>query len=522
MIPILAPLPRRWWAVVLALGVSAWLLLLPTSPGTFPGDEREAPVALNLHWQVHERGLAGTIADDLHGYPFRSDRTVIDGVPLAAITSAPLCAAFGFAGGMWAWILGVLWIAGAGAAWLAMRWWGTAGAGLIAGFGFQTSEALVGSVADGRSGMAFAACFLAPALLWGVRGNVVVAGVIAGFGSLAYAPWALPLLAFALGPSLLARRAPLAGLAAWAVVVGIPLAWVLSGRNELPALDPWAPALFNFQQVRPVDLALGRIQAEMLGVLARPVLLGLAAWTVWRARLRHVWIPALATLVFVILGLGAWLPGPVVLPGGWIAGVLWWPDRWWLVVALGIALLAGGAAPAGRAGRAGRAGPAAVVLAEVLLSPSLPMGVIELKPAASAVVLARAPDVPLVLLPLGGGRLRPDRLDLIDQIGHGRPMASGTRSPLDRAAPDALLRSWNSNRGLRALAGCERGDGPPAAGAAPEGGETLDLVHAGLREVYLDPRYVGGDADYVACVERVLTGWERLEEAPLVRYRAPG
>jgi hypothetical protein len=615
LLPVLAPLPRRWGLVLLALGVTAWLLLVPANarPGTFPGDPDlpYAPVTLNLHWQLHGRGLAGLVADDLHGFPLRTDRVVTDGVPLDAFTSWPLTSAFGFATGMWAWLLLTVWAAGAAGAWLGMRWWGTLGAGLVTGVGFQVGEALLREIADGRPSQAFAALFLPLALGLGVdaarRGSVRAAagaGVAVGLGTLA--SWGMgpclvvvgfgPLVAVALarggtgvvarvrrtgmaaigavgtaggggfgahpetpGDAAGSRGGPVApgadaggggasggiagrgaghgpdgialvavllvAVAALLVPVAPALAWVAAGRGELPSLgmDPWQEALVGLQQVRPVDLALERLWA-LDGVavrsLARPALLLAAAWTLGRGRLRHVAAPLAVTCVLALLGLGAWLPGPVVAPWGWlqtlpVLGRLWWPDRNWIGVALGLALLAGGAP------RRIAPGLALALFAEAwLLSPSLPFGAVQLGRSPSAQVLAQAPDVPLVLLPTGEGPFRPDRLDLVDQITHGRPMANGTRAALDLTAPDAVLRGWRNNSGLRALLACEMGAG--AVGDATDRAEATEaLVRAGLREVYLDPRYVKDDTAYVACVEGVLTGWTRGEEAPLVRYRAP-
>lgn len=528
LIPVLAPLPRRAWMVLVGMLLPAWLLLCPANavPGTFPGDPDlpDGPIAVNTHWQVQTFGLASYVADDLHGYPFRTDRSVVDGIPLDALGAAPLCWLFGLHTGLWLWAIGVAWAAGAGAAWLGMRWWGTLSAGIVCGAGFLVAEVALREVGEGRSTLAFV--FLAPALAAGVaaaRGgtrSAIAAGVFAGIGTLAQWVFVLPLLACALAPSLPFRRG-LATLASFAAVVAFPAAWVLSGRNEVPSLgmDAWSPALLDFQQVRPVDLGLARIHGGVLtGTLGRPVLIALVGWSLWKARARHVWVPALIGITFAILGLGAYLPGPVVLPWGWLQSLpglsrAWWPDRWWVVVSLALCLIAAGARlPLGAALLC------AVGLLEeaVLLSPALPFSAIELRPSSSAKALARVPDVPLVLLPLGEGRFRTDRLDLVDQIAHARPLAQGTASSFDLGAPDALLRSWRTNHGLRALAACELGR--PAEDLDRV---TFDLVHAGLREVWLDPRYLGSDATYATCVETVLAGWSRSEEDPLVRYRAP-
>jgi hypothetical protein len=541
LLPILAPLPRRAFVVFLALGVSAWILLCPANPrpGGFPGDPElpYAPVTLNLHWQLHTRGFESLVADDLHGFPFRTDRIVTDGVPLDALASWPLCKAFGETTGMWLFALATVWGAGAAAAWLGMRWWGSLGAGLVAGVGFQVGESVLRELADGRSTQVFAAIFLPLTLGLAVdgagrarAGSSVAAGLAAGLGTLA--SWGMaPLLGVAaFGPSLLAgwRRGAVAAvfvLAALAVVVAPAVAWLVAGHGELPSLgtDPWAEMVLALHPVRPVDLALDRLYGAdgvVLHSLLRPVLVGVAVWAGWRQRARHLVVPLGFVCVLALLGIGTWLPGPVVAPWGWMQalpglGRLWWPDRAWIGVALGLSLLAAAAPrkvlPLVALGLFGEA---------LLLSPSWPFGRIELVPAASARVLAEAPDVPLVLLPTGEGALRPDRLDLVDQILHGRPLAGGTRPVMDLTSSDAVLRGWRNNAGLQALLACETGQTTTGAGA-PDGAATTALVQAGLREVYLDPRYVGDDAAYVGCVEGVLTGWSKEEAKPLVRYRAP-
>ncbi len=567
LLPIPAPLPRRAWIVALALLLSAWGLLLPGNvlPGGFPGDPARpfAPVTLNLHWQLHERGLAGLAADDLHGFPMRTDRLVTDGVPLDALSSWPLTLALGESTGMWAWAIVTLWAVGGAAAWLGMRWWGTLGAGLVTGLGYQVGEALLREVSEGRPTQAFAAIFLPVALGLGVEAArraadgtpatraALGAGLVAGIGTLASWNLAPGFVLAALGPlswtlarGLAARgwagwkrtaprgaspggAAPLiAALAAFAVPVLPALAWVVTGQNELPSLgmDPWREVVVGLRQVRPVDLATARIHGldgVAIGTLARPMLLLAAGATLWRARPRHVAAPLVFACLLALLGLGAWLPGPVVLPWGWLqslpggAGRLWWPDRSWIGVALGLALLAAGAprrvVPLVALGVFGEAW---------LLSSALPFDRVPLGPSPSSDVLAHAPDVPFVLLPTGEGPLRDDRLDLVDQIRHGRPMANGTRPVLDLTSSDAVLRNWRNNGGLRSLLACEMGGGASAGelqGAAA--GEAL--VHGGLREVYLDPRYVDANPTYIPCVEGVLAGWSRADEWPLLRFRAP-
>lgn len=546
LFPTLHPRPPRFWLVLVVLIVSAWCLLVPSNmvPGTFPGDVSlpYAPVTLNYHWQTHTRGVEGVLADDLHGLPYRTDRSVVDGIPVDALVSWPFCAAFGFAGGMWVYSLVLVWALGASGAWLGGRWWGTWSGALVTGVGFQVCEGVLREMGEGRSTQAFAAIFLPLALGLGVlaaEGGVLaggMAGVCAAIATLSSWDFALFAVPLALGPAVVQRRWAGGGtvVTAFAILVFPVAAWVWSGLPEMPSagLDPWAPARLGAALVRPVDLAAARIYGTdgvALGTVLRPVLVALAAYGIWLRRaepgaLRTWGWPLALASGGVILGLGAWLPGPVVMPWGWLSllpGVsrLWWADRAWMVPGLILALAAGSA----------RLPVMATLLAAglfveeaVLLSPALPFGAVGLLTPDSAMRLAVAPNVPLLLLPLGQGRFRTDRLDLVEQISHGRPMANGTRSPFDATAPHALARGWRENAGLHAVGECEQG----VAGAVvpPDAATTSGLVHAGIREVWLDLRYLGegaAGATYRACIENVLDGWTTEDDAPFVRFRAP-
>ena len=545
------------------------MLFRSGGPGTFPGDPRlpYAPVTLNLHWQLHTRGFAGLLADDLHGFPLRTDRIVTEGFPLDALTSWPF-AALGEPTGMWLWIVAVMAAVGAAGAWLGMRWWGTLGAGLVAGLGFQVSEALLREVAEGRPTQAFAAIFLPLALGLAMERRTfgaVLAGVCAGLGTIASWNLAPILVCAGLGPLVLGwfsgggappRNAPpggeppgppvrahpgnsagapmrsapnnvargaslLAFLAALIAVVAPVAAWTYAGRGELPSfdLDPWGEAVLGAVQARPVDLAAARIYGATgvaLKTVWRPILV-LAAVATARRMPPRAWAgPVLFAAVCAILGLGAVLPGPAVMPWGWLQSLpglsrLWWADRAWIGVGLAAALLAAGA-PGGW-----KPVLAVALVFEAFSGGALPFKHVNYGPTPTSDVLALRPDVPFVLLPTGEGPLRADRTDLLDQVFHGRPMANGTRAVDDLRSSDAVRRGWSGNAGLRALLACEMG------GGAADADRTMAsdaLIRAGLREVYVDPSYVFDDPAYGACVEGVLAGWERGEEPPLWRYRA--
>lgn len=531
----MGPLPRGWRWVVGVLLLSAALLLLPHAlrPGTIPGTTPDAAVTVNLHWQVQTHGLSSYIADDLHSFPRRTDRLVQDGLPLDAWASAPLCAVLGLPLGMWAYTLLLLWALGVSAAWLGGRWWGNSSAALVCGVAYQSAEALLVALGEGRSTVVFGAVFLPLTLGYSVLaartgqlGAAVAAGVTAALASLAGWTWALPALALALAPQLVRRRGATT-LASFSVLLVFPLAWVISGRGEVPSLsmDPWSSISLGLEEVRPVDLAAARVfglDGVLLRSLLRPLLWAAVALTLLRQPLRVTWLPATLGLVFVILGLGPYLPGPLVLPFGLLMDLpgfsrFWYPDRWWALLSLGAAVLAAGVAHPRLPQRL------VPLLAPLLLceafftSAALPFSALPLPPADTARVLAERPEVPFLLLPVPGGQYRVDRLDLLDQTAHGRPMANGVRSPFDLTAPDPLLRQWQSNRGLAALTACEQGQTP----SAPEG-VTSDLIHDGIRMIYLDTRYLDREGAYRRCVESVLTGWtQEQEQAPFLRYQAP-
>jgi hypothetical protein len=475
--------------------ISTLVLAAPSAlrPGELPGNPQMpyGPVAANLHWQVHSRGLSSYIADDLHGYPHRTDRSVTDGIPLDAFSSWPFSALFGDAFGLWIWALSLIWASGMAAALLGMRWWGRWEAGLITGIGWQVSEGWLREIGDGRYHVAFAASFLPLILICslegrkGKLGGAVLAGVGAGVAGLSDPSLAAAAFMLAALPLLGTwRRLPMM-LTAWAATLGVPAAWIYSGLREVPSMsmDPWSEALIDFSQQRPVDIVATRIygwHGVMMASLLRPVLAIGVYGVVKHFPLQRWRFPALIGLIAVIFGLGPSLPGPLVLPAGWLLELpllerAWWSDRWWLVVGLCLAWVAGGIGPSFLK----LSLPHWVfsfifsigLLTEArLLSPSLPWPTVPLPPSDSARILAAHPDVPFVLLPLPGGRFRPDHLELIDQITHGRPLAHGTRPPFDLTAPDTLLRAWQQNAGLRALAACETGQA-----ANPNGRESADL-----------------------------------------------
>jgi hypothetical protein len=98
-------------------------------------------------------------------------------------------------------------------------------------------------------------------------------------------------------------------------------------------------------------------------------------------------------------------------------------------------------------------------------------------------------------------------------------MANGTRPPLDLRAPDALLRGWRDNAGLRGLLSCEANASPQTTGK-----ETFDLLYTGIRAVYVDLRYTQGSEgeSYLKCVEQVLAGWVvGTEQPPFQKYEPP-
>lgn len=540
--------------------------------GYLPGDAGSASALdrINLHWQFHAHGIAGLIASDLQAYPARTDRLVTDGLPLDALTSAPLLAVLGWPDGLWLWNILVLWGIGLSAAWAGARIAGWPGA-LITGAIYQSCDRALWATAQADTRLsagllllplvAGAAC-PSPAGGAGAR-SPGLAGLL---GALAFLcdPGLLPgLLLVGAGPMIAARDG--AGLAragiSAAATAAIPLAWLQSGAYELPGLSvrPWSPTPGSADGLRPVDLAAAAIygaDGAMLWSLLRPATALLIAARVAEDRPEGWRRWAVLGLIGCMLGLGAELPspiGPLVLPSGWLADLplpvsLLAADRSWAAVSLAGALLAAGAVPAVRArlralpvirpllapGSPGViALPILLALAAPLearlISPRLPVPLVPAAPSATARILAATPGLPVLLLPLPGGRFRPDHLDLLDQTWHGRPMAHGARLPSDAMAPDSLQRLWRQNAGLAALWRCEQL--LPGEEIALSGREGAALLEAGYRSVYIDQRYVqhaggaGGEAGegWSRCVAAVLAGWSLAPSPdPLLKYEPGG
>lgn len=540
---------RDWLIIGAGTLLAALALLAPEAlrRGWLPGDAQSAEALgrINLHWQAHAYGLPGLIASDLQAHPFRTDRLLTDGFPLDALLSSPLIGLLGWPDGLWLWNILLLWGVGLSAGWLGAR---QAGApqiapwqvGLCCGVMYQCSDRVLWAAGDGATQVSLALLLL-PVVLGQALQNAprapIFAGIAGGFAALSE-PSLLPAaLLLGAGP-LVARRswrglldAAIAGL----VVVALPLAWMQSGVYEVPGLsvNPWTPAPGSPDGLRPVDRIAARIyglDGAMFAALARPLAALLILLRVRHDRLERWRLPALLGLLACILGLGPELPGPLVLPSGWILGLplpvsAGRADLAWAAVSLPAALLAAGSLPLLPAPAALR--PLLAPLLALLfvaearaLSPRLPFPVVPLTPSTTARILAATPALPVLLLPLPGGRFRPDHLDLLDQTFHGRPLAHGRLLPSDHQAPDSLQRLWRQNDGLRALYACEQvlpGEEPVLSGK-----ERKSLRDAGFRVVYIDRRYVSAreaGTVWMGCVARVLEGWtEAPSPEPFVKY----
>ena len=511
-------------------------------PGHVPGDlsdagPRGAAVQLALAAALRERGLAGWLADDAHGFPARSDRVAGLGVPLPGLveaglaplgpTLAPWAASLGVAmlGSLGAWVLGragghvrgvlaaAVWCTGA--AWLRATHAGDAAALL--------SMALLPWVAcAARGGRLLPAASLAAIASLGTPELAPVAGLAWWVGSDARREGP-PTDAESENKSLAATVAALTPLA-------LPLAWWAAARAvPSPPVMPWATTFMDGLPARPVDLeaaaSLGRA-GVVLDTLARPVLLATAAlaWVGARHEVRSLRGTAALAGGALVLALGpVWqvpLVGQVVLPWGLLQQIpgLEGRDAPW-VCAVGVSLAVCGLVAREGALPGWRGALLAVgLLAEArVLSPSLPVPSLDLRLDAADAVLARGRG-PLLVLPLPGGALRRDRGDLLAQRVHGRPLVNPlveVEGPWTSHGERAL---WRDNPALTALLGCEDGRAAPEADAATV---AAALGRAGIAEVVYDARVPGSDRA-LACTAALLQGWQRGAEAPLTWWRPPG
>jgi len=282
--------------------------------------------------------------------------------------------------------------------------------------------------------------------------------------------------------------------------------------------------------------------------LVFPLLAGLVLAGVVGQRLRR-WVAPLAWAALGgLVAMGPWIQLPAggpALPGPYLAALdlpllrrFWWPHQALLLAAPGLCLLAGGGAaavlrqlsPGGRLSRVlrrlrsrsnpqhltspGRANvplwgsllvAAALLLEAFLVLPQLPMPTRNNEQSAAVQALKKGRG-PLLILPFGGGPLRPHRQLLLDQIRHGRPLVNGHLFPHKALAPRSYTRSpiWAA---VRYLSLCE-----VASSRRPSwdnlAAARAGLTRVGLREVHVEFSAVrASTADkvrYFNCLERLL------------------
>lgn len=554
--PRLGPSPSgAALAYVPGLLFSAVLLLYPLSlaPGRWiagMGELPDGPGTMNYHWLVHTRGLLASTWSRMLGYPAGIDRIVVDGFPLDALASEPFCALLGWPLGFNVYLVALLWLLGIAVAWLAARWWRSTAAALVAGATMQSAGIVCVEIAEGRSTQVFGALFLIAAVGLTVQGlerrrtlPMLLAGACWGLGALSYwfmgwfvalALMVLLLLAWLEGRSV--GRLSLALIAGCLLVVAAPLAYtmLLIDRQPGMAAGPWSivvhrgevgslARLVESRALRAVDLISGPHRVRF-------VVLVLGCLALVAARMRRVAAP----LAWLVIGgwttIGVWtldseslaVPGPFALtlhlP---FLSRLWWPDRGLLLLAPGVALLAGGgAALVARKLRTELAVGgmlALAILAEVIGLGSLwPMPVVSSAVRPEADIIA-ADTGPALILPLPSGSLGEDSMALYDQTFHGRPLLNWTTVPSTSTAP-AAYRRLGRVPVIAGLEDCEADTVDPRTQDVVDGADQLRAL--GLRQVYLHltpleelgPR---GEA-YLACVRALLGSEGELVEPYLV------
>ena len=548
--PRLGPRPAGMPGVAALLLLCAIVLLAPASlhPGAlFSGSDvyPDGQGTFWHHWLFHTEGLLGESHTRLQMYPHVVDEVVLGGFPLDAMASWPFALIFGWPRGYGIFQVASLWGAGLAMAWLAGRWWRSPAAALIAGVAYEASAPLLRELAYGRSTQVFGAIFVPLALGWFARAVVegrprdaMLAGLASAGCALAY--WyhglfcvlgLLVIAALAWWEGLPAPRTLLLTLGTLGIVCLLPAAYTFGQLGQVGGVRTTLYSTIHFGEfdMRLVDLLEERDLTSTLnegsaGLL--PVLYGLAVLGILRERPRRWLAPLVWTLGGGLLALGpvlAWV-GPLPLPGPFglfslvpVLRRMWWPDRALLLVAPGIALLAGGGAahllsrlPVG--GAIQRRVPAllaptllaASLLVEAwLVLPTLPMPTTSAVPSARAEAIAQGTG-PLLVLPQPIGPYLLGSTIRLDQVFHRRPLVNGLMPPGDATAP-ASYRDFSMFPAMAHLYGCAVTPTPFTSDAAAA---ILPLRRLGITEVVVDVEMLtAAEADvdrYVSCVTSVL------------------
>lgn len=393
------------------------------------------------------------------------DWPVIDRIPTFGM--ALLARVVGLVSAINLYLVGCVGLAFLGGASLARRLGGDAWVG---GLALALCPAFLGVLQSGltEDGLVGLVALCYALLLSHSTGDRLAAGALLGLLA-----WCGPVLAWYAGlgfVGLLATRVLRDGARASllalvpAAAVGLTALWGLGARlsgvgHRYGAQAAMAEPLWRLNPWRGVDLAslLTPLRPDLGEALVREhpgyiglVVLGLA---LWGGRGRYL----LLALLFAVLSLGRelsfageplGLPNPVAmallsLPGGALLNHL---GR--ALVVGGVFFAAAAAVAAGRlSGRRLLAVRLALLVDLTLLSPMrLPFPVAPTAPPDATAALATLPAGPLLVLPIGGPGIHPQR-PLFDQSAHGRTLFVDPNS----GRPPEVLRSGETGRWLSSL-----------------------------------------------------------------------
>lgn len=452
------------------------------------------------------RGLfAGGVAYFPIGYPVHLLLpNVLDhalGWPLAKLLPFPLSDNL--------WWFAVLVANGLAGHWLGFRVGGDHARGALAGVAWLCSDWLLREANLHHAPQAlalFAPLCLAhalPALRGGSRRDAILGGVFLGLASIAY--WYFGLF---LGVALIVQlrrgtwQRALEGAGAALVIAAPFLVWTLWNAADMPLADPAVrpaplqvpgdvsalPESLRFVAQHGVD-PLGIFRGEPLDRSNRVplVLLGAAAFGLW---VRREWRLAVLAGLGAVLILGPFLKigedlvllggDPVSLPFRWLGAVhpflerLHWPERWGLLIPLGLIPLAV------RVPRFAVGLAAALVVEVFLLSGNAPLQTWDVS-GLEAWRVVEASDGAVVELPLSRGGMAAPLVGLHARY-HGRDIVNPLLLPPGEAPPEAWQEWVHGQPLIEAIQDLEHNETPtdPGADAVEE------LAALGVGAIVLD------------------------------------
>jgi hypothetical protein len=199
------------------------------------------------------------------------------------------------------------------------------------------------------------------------------------------------------------------------------------------------------------------------------------------------------------LRMGGGMPTGLSMPFGWVhqhvpyMDRLWWPERWEVLCAIALSLLAGMGVERLRAGGRLRARAARTLLVVAVAGvPALQSGHVFLNQSQVTFTdsaLYEGLEGPVLSTPLFGDS-RTAGLVLLAQTRHAKAMNSGLGQHLEGHRPPGFEAFVAGNGVFEALKQLERGGGISAT-ITPE--DVEDLIQTGFRSVLVDPMaYMAG------------------------------